>query len=100
MTSIAFAVVVIGGQAPVPRSGVAGDRGLARVDVVCADKTGTLTENGMRLSEVDVAPGGSGETAVKSALSAMAASDPRPNASVLAIRESLSDDSGGAKRQR
>ncbi|MBT2265756.1 cation-translocating P-type ATPase [Rhodococcus erythropolis] len=95
MTSIAFAVGVIRlGKRQCLVQELPAIEGLARVDVVCADKTGTLTENGMRLSEVDVAPGGSGESAVKSALSAMAASDPRPNASVLAIRESLSDDPG------
>ncbi|HXA33656.1 MAG TPA: HAD-IC family P-type ATPase, partial [Acidimicrobiales bacterium] len=54
--------------------------GLARVDVVCLDKTGTLTEPGIDLVEVvalDEAP-------ARQALGAMAASDPNPNATMLA----------------
>lgn len=45
-----------GGQArpaSMPGARVARHRGLARVDVVCADKTGTLTESGMRVCEVE-----------------------------------------------
>ncbi len=106
MTSIAFAVGVIRlGKRQCLVQELPAIEGLARVDVVCADKTGTLTENGMRLSEVDVAPGGSGgETAVKSALSAMAASDPRPQrecpgdsrVSLRRLRVGGRSDSGGA----
>jgi cation-transporting P-type ATPase E len=56
--------------------------GLARVDVVCLDKTGTLTEPGIDLVELialDSAP-------ANEALGAMAASDPNPNATMLAAR--------------
>jgi cation-transporting ATPase E len=60
--------------------------GLARVDVVCADKTGTLTENGMRLSEVRVLDGASSEQ-VGEVLAALVADDTRPNASIAAIAE-------------
>ncbi|MEN0134196.1 MAG: HAD-IC family P-type ATPase, partial [Rhodococcus sp. (in: high G+C Gram-positive bacteria)] len=50
MTSIAFAVGVIRlGQRQCLVQELPAIEGLARVDVVCADKTGTLTENGMRL---------------------------------------------------
>ncbi|MDS1268925.1 HAD-IC family P-type ATPase [Lipingzhangella sp. LS1_29] len=64
--------------------------GLARVDVICADKTGTLTEPGMRLREVrtlPTAPLGSAPAEVEAVdvLSALAASDPRPNQSMAAI---------------
>ena len=53
MTSIAFAVGVIRlGRRQCLVQELPAIEGLARVDVVCADKTGTLTENGMRLSEV------------------------------------------------
>ncbi|ETZ96586.1 E1-E2 ATPase family protein [Mycobacterium kansasii 732] len=53
MTSIAFAVGVIRlGQRRCLVQELPAIEGLARVDVVCADKTGTLTESGMRVSEV------------------------------------------------
>lgn len=95
MTSIAFAVGVIRlGQRQCLVQELPAIEGLARVDVVCADKTGTLTENGMRLSELKLADSSADESVIKAALAAMAASDPRPNASVLAIRESLTDDAG------
>ena len=51
MTSIAFAVGVVRlGQRRCLVQELPAIEGLARVDVVCADKTGTLTENGMRVS--------------------------------------------------
>ena len=50
MTSIAFAVGVIRlGRRQCLVNELPAIEGLARVDVVCADKTGTLTENGMRV---------------------------------------------------
>ncbi len=57
--------------------------GLARVDVVCADKTGTLTENGMRVSDLKSFT----ESDVADVLAALAADDTRPNASMQAIAE-------------
>ncbi|RJO69155.1 cation-translocating P-type ATPase [Nocardia panacis] len=96
MTSIAFAVGVVRlGRRQCLVQELPAIEGLARVDVVCADKTGTLTENGMRLSEIR--PLGHGEQdAARSALAAMAAADPRPNASVQAIREALPEGPGWA----
>lgn len=86
MTSIAFAVGVVRlGRRQCLVQELPAIEGLARVDVVCADKTGTLTETGMRVSEVrelDAA----GES-VAEVLAALAAADPRPNASMLAISE-------------
>lgn len=55
---------------------------LARVDVVCLDKTGTLTEAELAVAEVE-APGG--YPSVTEALGALAAADPAPNASLRAI---------------
>src|SRR5262249_28745950 len=53
MTSIAFAVGVVRlGQRQCLVNELPAIEGLARVDVVCADKTGTLTENGMRVSDL------------------------------------------------
>ncbi|RVW10802.1 HAD family hydrolase [Prescottella agglutinans] len=93
MTSIAFAVGVIRlGQRKCLVQELPAIEGLARVDVVCADKTGTLTENGMKLAELRTAK--SDDTQAARALAAMAADDPRPNASMLAIREALADDPG------
>ncbi|BCK57012.1 HAD-IC family P-type ATPase [Nocardia wallacei] len=94
MTSIAFAVGVVRlGQRKCLVQELPAIEGLARVDVVCADKTGTLTENGMRLSELRVA-GDVPEPELRAVLAAMAADDPRPNASVAAIAEALPDTPG------
>ncbi|MDS1115876.1 HAD-IC family P-type ATPase [Gordonia westfalica] len=87
MTSIAFAVGVVRlGQRQCLVNELPAIEGLARVNVVCADKTGTLTENGMRLSELrmvgDVPADRAGEV-----LAALAAHDPRPNASMIAVAE-------------
>ncbi|MFD6857109.1 HAD-IC family P-type ATPase [Rhodococcus sp. NPDC060090] len=94
MTSIAFAVGVIRlGRRQCLVQELPAIEGLARVDVVCADKTGTLTENGMRLADVVPADGTDLDTA-RAALAALAADDPRPNASVFAIGEAFPDDPG------
>ncbi|NKY36611.1 HAD-IC family P-type ATPase [Nocardia speluncae] len=96
MTSIAFAVGVVRlGQRKCLVQELPAIEGLARVDVVCADKTGTLTENGMRLAELRMLDDSAGaEDAARQALAAMAADDPRPNASVQAIAEALPDTPG------
>ncbi|MCU1645622.1 MAG: ctpE [Nocardia sp.] len=97
MTSIAFAVGVVRlGRRQCLVQELPAIEGLARVDVVCADKTGTLTENGMRLSEIrpigDQSQHREGE--LKQVLAALAGGDPRPNASVAAIAEALPDTPG------
>jgi cation-transporting ATPase E len=87
LTSIAFAVGVIRlGRRQCLVQELPAIEGLARVDVVCADKTGTLTENGMRLAEVR-AFGDHSEDALREVLGALAAADPRPNASLAAVAE-------------
>ncbi|GED96942.1 HAD-IC family P-type ATPase [Gordonia crocea] len=93
MTSIAFAVGVVRlGQRQCLVNELPAIEGLARVNIVCADKTGTLTENGMRLSEVEpVAGSGIDEEQMHAALAAIAAADPRPNASIEAIKEAFAD---------
>lgn len=94
MTSIAFAVGVVRlGQRKCLVQELPAIEGLARVDVVCADKTGTLTENGMRLSELRLV-GDVDEARLRSVLAALAHDDPRPNASVLAIAEAMTEDPG------
>ncbi len=89
MTSIAFAVGVVRlGRRQCLVQELPAIEGLARVDVVCADKTGTLTENGMRLSDLEPLDGSNLDEA-RAALASLAADDPRPNASVLAIAEAF-----------
>lgn len=84
MTSIAFAVGVIRlGRRQCLVNELPAIEGLARVDVVCADKTGTLTENGMRVSDLKALE----SHPVTDVLAQLAADDPRPNASMAAIAE-------------
>lgn len=84
MTSIAFAVGVIRlGRRQCLVNELPAIEGLARVDVVCADKTGTLTENGMRVSDLKKLD----EFAAADILAQLAADDTRPNASMAAIAE-------------
>ena len=88
LTSLAFAVGVVRlGQLNVLVQELPAIEGLARVDVVCADKTGTLTENGLRFGELDVLSG-DGDVE-RDVLAQLAAADPRPNASVVALAHSL-----------
>jgi cation-transporting ATPase E len=94
MTSIAFAVGVIRlGQRRCLVQELPAIEGLARVDVVCADKTGTLTESGMRVSDV-VELAGQQSAAVPDALAALAVADARPNASMRAIAETFDQPPG------
>ena len=84
MTSIAFAVGVVRlGQRQCLVNELPAIEGLARVDVVCADKTGTLTENGMRVSDLKTLE----RSDVAEVLAQLAADDARPNASMAAIGE-------------
>lgn len=55
---------------------------LARVDVVCVDKTGTLTEPGMSVHQVDVVDD---TLPVAEALGALGASEPEPNQTLVAV---------------
>jgi cation-transporting ATPase E len=92
MTAIAFAVGVIRlGQRQCLVNELPAIEGLARVDTVCADKTGTLTENALRLTEVR--PVGNGAPA-EQALAALAAADSRPNASLAAIAQAYPQPPG------
>ncbi|WP_166906387.1 HAD-IC family P-type ATPase [Mycobacterium sp. DL440] len=91
MTSIAFAVGVVRlGRRQCLVNELPAIEGLARVDVVCADKTGTLTENGMRVSDLKRIA----ESDVASALAQLAADDARPNASMVAIAEAFATPPG------
>ncbi len=84
LTSVAFAVGVVRlGRRNVLVQELPAIEGLARVDVICLDKTGTLTEPAMTVSAVvTVDP----DPPADEVLSALAAADPRPNPSLQAIR--------------
>ena len=74
---------------------------LARVDVLCLDKTGTITEGSMEVAEVravgaasEVGAMAAGE--LDAALAAVAASDRDPNATQRALAERYPDPPGWA----
>ncbi|NBP83812.1 MAG: HAD family hydrolase [Mycobacteriaceae bacterium] len=93
MMSIAFAVGVIRlGRRKCLVQELPAIEGLARVDVVCADKTGTLTENGMRLAQLTGL--GASIESPETVLAALAADDTRPNASMQAIAEAYPNSPG------
>ncbi|MFD5974748.1 MULTISPECIES: HAD-IC family P-type ATPase [Streptomyces] len=85
LTSVAFAIGVVRlGRKQCLVQELPAIEGLARVDVVCLDKTGTLTEGGMDITEVRPL-NGSDEAYVHQVLRSLGSSDPRPNASLQAI---------------
>ncbi|MEU2788870.1 cation-translocating P-type ATPase [Streptomyces sp. NPDC007100] len=92
LTSVAFAIGVIRlGRKKCLVQELPAIEGLARVDVVCLDKTGTLTEGGMDVSDLRTL-GGTDEGHLKQVLGALGASDPRPNASLQAIIDAYPAD--------
>jgi len=94
MMSIAFAVGVVRlGRRQCLVQELPAIEGLARVDVVCADKTGTLTENGMRLAEARPLDAANADR-IAAVLASLAADDTRPNASMAAIGEAFPDPPG------
>ncbi|WP_371598415.1 HAD-IC family P-type ATPase [Streptomyces sp. NBC_00564] len=91
LTSVAFAIGVIRlGRKQCLVQELPAIEGLARVDTVCLDKTGTLTEGGMDVTEVRPL-GGSDEAYVHKVLGSLGESDPRPNASLKAIIDAYPD---------
>ncbi|MFV0129298.1 HAD-IC family P-type ATPase [Streptomyces sp. HMX112] len=91
LTSVAFAIGVIRlGRQQCLVQELPAIEGLARVDVVCLDKTGTLTEGGMDVTELRTLDGAD-EAYVAKVLGALGESDPRPNASLQAIIDTYPD---------
>lgn len=86
LTAMAFALGVIRlGKRNVLVQELPAIEGLARVDVVCADKTGTLTQNAMTLGEIRPIVGTQDD--VRAVLAELVAADDAPNASMQAIAE-------------
>ncbi|MFD9022892.1 HAD-IC family P-type ATPase, partial [Streptomyces parvulus] len=85
LTSLAFAVGVVRlGKKQCLVQELPAIEGLARVDTVCLDKTGTLTEASMDVDEVlPLLP----DVPVEAVLGALGAADERPNSSLQAIIE-------------
>ena len=92
LTSVAFAVGVIRlGRRQCLVQELPAIEVLARVDVLCLDKTGTLTEPGMELDQlVELVPG----TPARRVLASLAGADDRPNATLLAITSGLGGEAG------
>ncbi|MFJ6086400.1 HAD-IC family P-type ATPase [Streptomyces sp. NPDC092369] len=91
LTSVAFAIGVIRlGRKQCLVQELPAIEGLARVDTVCLDKTGTLTEGGMDVTELRPLQG-TDEAYVRKVLGALGESDPRPNASLQAIIDAYPD---------
>lgn len=87
LTSMAFALGVIRlGRRRVLIQEMPAIEGLARVSVVCADKTGTLTESALTLSEL-IPLDGCSRDRIEVVLAQLLAADPSPNASMQAIAE-------------
>ncbi|MDF1594570.1 MAG: HAD-IC family P-type ATPase [Acidimicrobiia bacterium] len=89
LTSMAFAVAVVRlGRRNVLVQELPAVEGLARVDVVCLDKTGTLTEGHLRVLDVKVYDKA---VDVGLVLAATAAADSTPNATIQAIGTQFSE---------
>jgi cation-transporting P-type ATPase E len=87
LTSVAFTAGVLRlGRRQVLVQELAAIEGLARVDIVCTDKTGTITELSLEVADLH-ALDGAAATEAESALGALAAADPEPNASMRALGE-------------
>ena len=82
VTSVAFAVGVVRlGRRQVLVQELPAIEGLARVDVVCLDKTGTLTMGKLAVNDVQAITGED----YGPALGALGAADPHPNATLAAV---------------
>ncbi len=91
LTSVAFAVGIIRlGRRQCLVQELPAIEGLARTDVLCLDKTGTLTEGGMDVEEIRPLSGDAGE-----ALAALAVADDSPNPTMQAVAEHLEREGVG-----
>ena len=89
LTSIAMAVAVVRlAQRKVLVQDLPAVEVLARVDTVCVDKTGTLTEPGMAVTDVEVLEASAD---VDAALAAMGASEESPNPTLQAVAQAYAN---------
>jgi len=89
LTSIAMAVAVVRlAQRKVLVQDLPAVEVLARVDTVCVDKTGTLTEPGMAVTDVQVLDD---TVDVEAALAAMGSSEESPNPTLQAVAQAYAD---------
>ncbi|MFE4976315.1 HAD-IC family P-type ATPase [Kitasatospora sp. NPDC056651] len=101
LTSVAFAIGVVRlGRKQCLVQELPAIEGLARVDTVCLDKTGTLTEGGMDVTDLRVLSNGEPAAVdpdtVKHALAVMAGADARPNPSMQAVIDAYGRGDDGA----
>ena len=90
LTSVAFAVGVVRlGRRQVLVRELPAVETLARVDVICFDKTGTITAGDLAVQELVPGDGAAGEEEAAAALGALAAADPNPNATLRAIGQAF-----------
>lgn len=85
-TALALGVVRLGRQKVLTQE-LAAIEGLARVDVLCIDKTGTLTEGRLTLGSVEELDGWPDRIVPGDVLASMGAADPNPNPSLVAIAD-------------
>jgi len=91
VTSVAFAVGVVRlGRRQVLVQELPAIEGLARVDVVCLDKTGTLTQGKLAVDTVHAITGDD----YGPALGALATADPNPNATLAAVGAAFTPPDG------
>jgi cation-transporting P-type ATPase E len=94
LTSLAFAMGAMRlARRRVLVQELAAIEGLARVDVLCVDKTGTLTRPGMRLVETEIVNGWPAPR-IAEAVAAIAADDTAPNGTVAALAAHYPDAPG------
>jgi cation-transporting ATPase E len=100
LTSLAFAAGALRlARRNVLVSEPAAIEGLARVDVLCTDKTGTLTKPGMHLAATE-ALGGWPAARLGEALAALASADEDPNPTVRAIAARYAGNPGWTVQAR
>ena len=99
LTSVAFAVGVVRlGRRQVLVRELPAVETLARVDVICFDKTGTITAGDLAVQELVPRDGAAGEEEAAAALGALAAADPNPNATLRAIGQAFPAPAPGGWR--
>ncbi|NUR73912.1 MAG: HAD-IC family P-type ATPase [Hamadaea sp.] len=100
MTSVAFAVGVIRlGRKRCLVQELPAVEVLARVDTLCLDKTGTLTEPGMRLRAIEPMSG-QDEGELRTVLAALVQADERPNATLQAVGVAVGDPPSWPVREK